>query len=71
MVMKLSDAQFRMLEDVVDLGDPWHRVRGRSAHGGAQGTLAFLLRRRLIKYDEVDGFRATQAGHAMLEENGE
>ena len=67
--MKLSVAQYRMLEDVVDTGDPWRRLHGKSAHGGAQSTLAFLLRRRLIKYDDDDGFRATAAGHAMLEEN--
>jgi hypothetical protein len=67
--VKLSKAQFRMLEDVVDSGDPWYRIHGRSAHGGAQSTLSFLLRRRLIKYDADSGFRATAAGHAMLEEN--
>lgn len=67
--MKLSRAQFRMLEDVVDTGDPWMRVVAPGAAGGAKQTLAFLLRRRLIKYDDSDGFRATAAGHALLEKN--
>jgi hypothetical protein len=63
---RLSTAQLKMLEDVRDYNDPWQRIHGSAAHGGAQSTLAFLLRRRFIRYDHEYGFLILPAGRAEL-----
>jgi len=45
----LSNAQTRMLGSVRLYGDPWARVFGGAAHGGAISTLKVLLDAKLIE----------------------
>lgn len=51
--MKLSEAMRRMLIDVRDHQDPFHRVYGKnqSFHGGAQQTVKALVKHKLITLD--------------------
>lgn len=48
---KLSPSQIRMLRSIREHGSPTYGLRGRSAHGGAEGTLASLRRRGLVTSD--------------------
>jgi hypothetical protein len=52
----------RWLEDLATGQDPTHRLRGRSAHGGAAGTIAALWRRGWIDHDGI-----TAAGLAQVQ----
>lgn len=65
---KLSAAQLSMLRSIRDHGDPWAKIRGQSAHGGAHGTLVSLTRRGLIEFDDGGhgGWEATAAGISAL-----
>lgn len=58
---KLSHAQRRMLEGAL-AGDPGRGIRGRSAHGGADGTRVSLIRLGLLTQD----LKLTIAGHDAL-----
>ncbi len=37
-----------MLEDAVNHGEPFARIHGQSAHGGADGTIRSLIRLELL-----------------------
>lgn len=63
---KLSRAQMRMLEDVAEHGEPYMRVHGQSAHGGASATIASLMRLRLIQHDAKRSWVVTARGAIVL-----
>ena len=46
--LKLTPAMKTWLLDLAEGRDPGARLRGRSAHGGAEGTRFALIRRGLI-----------------------
>lgn len=54
-----------MLESVRDTGDPWDRIFGQAAHGGAAGTIASLQKRGLVKHTEAK-WALTPEGTAAL-----
>lgn len=62
---KLSPSQLSMLESVRDTGDPWARIFGQAAHGGAAGTIASLQKRALLKHDGTK-WALTPEGTAAL-----
>lgn len=58
---RLSVPMERMLQDAVNHGDPFRRIKGRSQHGGAWHTLLALQRRGLLGLEgtpTMDGARA-------------
>jgi hypothetical protein len=62
-------AQVRALQDIRDHGDPTARVHGRSAHGGLQGTLAVIVRKRwAYRQSHDDAWVLTDAGVTLLRE---
>ncbi len=60
-----TPAQRRMLESVRDYGEPLAHLHGRSAHGGASGTLAVLRRRGWVTRG-VAPMTLTPAGETAL-----
>lgn len=62
----LSPTMYRMLENAAACCDLKHGLRGRSEHGGANGTIYALLRRGLI-ISRHGGI--TDAGRVALEYN--
>ncbi|MEI2742746.1 MAG: hypothetical protein V9G63_09995 [Candidatus Competibacter sp.] len=61
---RLSPTMYRMLENAAACCDLKRGLRGRSEHGGANGTIGALLRRGLI-ISRHGGI--TDAGRAALE----
>lgn len=60
-------AQARMLADARDHGDPWMRIAGMSAHGGATATLEVCQRENWLTYDLESGvWTVTDSGIAAL-----
>jgi hypothetical protein len=49
---RLSSAQESMLKSIRETGDPWARIHGQAAHGGAGQTLWSLARLGLIEKDK-------------------
>lgn len=68
---KLSSAQLRMLRSTRDFADPFNHVHGQAAHGGGAGTLASLIRRKLVEYPTKPGaqWKLTKAGDRALRDD--
>jgi hypothetical protein len=60
-----TQAQLRALGSIEQHGDPWFRVHGMAEHGGFQGTLKVIMRRRWARC--VRGkWSLTAAGELVL-----
>ncbi|MCC1496841.1 hypothetical protein [Alcanivorax sp. 1008] len=62
--MRLSATQFAMLAKAAAGADLYAGIHGRSAHGGATGTLSSLQRRGLLC-----GIEITELGRKVLAEH--
>lgn len=68
MTTALSQPQCRMLIGIRDHADPYWRVWGLSAHGGAHWTLQSLLRRGLAELSTEGTYVLTDAGREIIGE---
>lgn len=66
----MSPAQLHMLLNIRDYADPWRGISGRSAHGGATGTM-FVLKRKGLIYHTGMAWVLTDAGKQALIAHGE
>lgn len=66
---RLTYTQRQWLIDLSEGRDPWDKIHGRSAHGGARCTQASLVRADLIIWDDtVDSFVVSPSGKVVAEE---
>jgi hypothetical protein len=65
-VAKLSSTMIQMLANLTRGDDPKAHCHGRSEHGGAEGTIRALVRRKLATWGK-DGVQITEAGRQQLE----
>lgn len=49
--LRLSDAMWRGLRDLIEHGSPTYRCRGMSEYGGMDGAVKALCRRGLVEYN--------------------
>lgn len=60
---RLTKTQSQWLIDLANGKNPWDKIRGQSAHGGATCTVMSLIRRRLVERE--DPSKLTEEGKLL------